>query len=272
MSYRRHRRHLTWLVSYLALLMTIASMPARGVSAQENTPVGESVPPHCMRSQDFRLLINLGVGLGRYDNITARRANLPTPWQAGSSAYLLYLELGMGFRPWGATYYVEAVGSPVRDFADAEGWYHWAGALRHGARAFYRMRNQNYEVAPEGGYVFQREEVTFSDSWQGRPDLYDEECKDEGYAYGLSIGRRLIDGEKKQWWLYGRYVRDNLQIDADNYWVGLQFFDLASDPPGTPGPPLQIMRGILHLRWTARSDGRSDWFLALTVAAEYGLF
>jgi hypothetical protein len=84
----------------------------------------------------------------------------------------------------------------------------------------------------------------------------------------------LIPVKRAGLWLYGRYVHDHLEVRADNYWAEIHLWagDLEEPPPDKWKP--YFCSGYLNLgvRWTKKTDGRSETFLTLGFAMTAGIF
>jgi hypothetical protein len=254
-------------LTFLALLLAGTGF------AQDTAHARDSALHHASKKYDFTLLMSLGGALGSYHNIAMQRSHPPTPLRAGSSAYILCGELGFAFRSLALRYYAEAVESSISTYVDSEGFNHHAGRAYHGPRTSYGLSHRILDLVPELGYVFLSETAAVVDTRKERSDQYREESSDQGYSYGLSVRRRVIPGGELELLLCGRYVHDHLDIRTDNYWLGLDLLGLVYQVSGPGGfPPMQTFRLGLSFRWTERTDGRSDRFLALSLAGTYGLF
>ena len=274
MCYSFHNKLHLLPASIGPVMMLVLLLLTRVTLAGDSAFVTDTLKHRGVKKYDFSLSMSLGGSLGSYDNLTGQTGDPPTPLGISSSAYLLYGELGIGFQSLGVSYYIHAVASPIATFIDDDGFNQFAERLRHGTKVTYEISYKSLSFVPEGGYVFLREKAAISDSRGERPDPYLEKCKDQDYSYGLSMGRKLMHIGEPELWLYGRYVHDNLDIRADNYWLGLHLPIVVCEGPSSKKwkPYMQAFCIRLGVSWTKRTDGRSDWFLRLSFAMEYGLF
>jgi hypothetical protein len=249
----------------------MTALSTGSVLAQDSTFTGDSTSHQEPKKYDFTLLMGFGGALGSYEHIT--ESGDDDAGEANTDAKSLFGELGVGFRSWGACFYIGTVYGPQQDkYLDDESEDRYANSVRYWPRAFYRISHKGFGFAPEAGYVFVVEDATILDSVGQTASLYDKRSTDQGPAYGLSVGSRLLGGDKLQLWLHGRYIHDNLEIGVDNYWAGLHLLGLVNETSNPSGfPPMQNFRFGLYVRWTERADGRSDWLLTLSLSGVYGL-
>jgi hypothetical protein len=244
------------------------------------TSLGEEADPSANPAahQDLKRCIlsvqgSFQAAVGSYANLTMQKNDPESPLHIGTSAAHLFWEAGIGFYSLGITYNVQLLRSPIVTSTDSDGFTHEAYRIHHGVKVFYQISSGDFRVTPEGGYVYLREEASIYDPTDKMPDRYNEKYKDQNYSYGLEVGHLLAPVAETELWLYGRYVHENLDIRADNYWIGLHLF--ASGEEVTESnkckPYLESVHSRLGILWTKRSDGRSEWFLTLSLGAAFGL-
>jgi hypothetical protein len=204
-------------------------------------------------------------GLGSYQNITRQRGDPPSPVEVDSYAKSFDVEAGLEVLGLGISYDWNLIYTPA--YHGSEDYVHEAGNTRQRIKGVYALRGERFHLIPEFGYVFVNEDALIHDRGSGRPDRYLEEYKDEDYYYGLSARARFKPFLKAHWWLYARYVHDNLDIQVDNYQLGLQFGDEFSGPPDPDekGPDLESGYFSLAVNWSKKTDGRSEWFITLGI-------
>ncbi|UCB51844.1 MAG: hypothetical protein JSV10_07610 [Candidatus Zixiibacteriota bacterium] len=193
--------------------------------------------------------------------------------ETGSTAFLICGEVGLQVFDLGISYHLSFLRSPGVTYTDADDYVHESAKFRRGAKAFYALRLDGFHLIPELGYVFLDEDASMHDVYSERPDRYSEEYKDEGDCYGLSVRVRIRPVLKAHWWLYGSYVHDNLDIQADNYHIALQLGDelLGPPDPGWDGPDIRSGYFSLGARWLNKTDGRSEWFVTFEFTCTIGL-
>lgn len=189
--------------------------------------------------------------------------------ETGSSAFLIDVEMGLEVFDLGISYHLSGLRSPGVTYTDADDYVHEAGRFRHGVKAVYALRSYRFHLIPELGYVFLEENASMHDVYSERADRYKEEYKDENYSYGLSARARITPVLNAHWWLYARYVHDNLDIQVDNYRLELQLGDEYSESRGSveEGINLKSVYFGLGVSWSRKTDGRSEWFITLGVTS-----
>lgn len=225
------------------------------------------------RKLNVRILSDIHGGFGSYQNLSVQKGDPPSLMETGSSCGFIHFELGLGVYSWGVTYHWDRLSAPLMTYLDDQDYVHQSGRTRQGIRTFYDISFRDFQIFPEGGYVFLSEYATIQDLNRKRPDLYDERYKDEGYSYGLSARIKLVPIRKVDFWLCGRYVHDNLSIKADNYRLDIQAGGLNPDPPWVDKdrPYKESAYFFLGTRWTKKTDGRSEWFFTLGFAVSLGI-
>lgn len=210
-------------------------------------------------------LYGLGGGLGSYGNLTRQRGDPPSPLETGSDAFFIDVEMGLEVFDLGISYHWGMIRSPGGTYIDDDDYGHGAGRYRHGIKAVYALRSDRFHLLPELGYVFLDESASIHDIYSERADRYKEKYKDENYSYGLSARARITPVLNAHWWLYARYVHDNLDIQVDNYRLELQLGGEESEPPewGDHGVPVESAYFGLGVSWSKKTDGRSEWFVTL---------
>jgi hypothetical protein len=232
-------------------------------SAKDTSFDNDSIAHSDVKKYNFILIGGFHIGVGNYENVTSQRGDTPNTLEIGSSCTNQGLEAGIGFRSLLMTYDVEYLVSP---------WGTSTDNTRSASRLLQRIilccqiSTRNFQFIPEGGYVYIKEE--------SKQNRYIERYNDQNYTYGLSARQRLLPIAKAGLWLYGRYVHDNLDIIADNYWFGLQLGSPDIEIPRSDKwkPYMKSAYFGLIVSWTKRTDGRSDWFLSFSFSTAFGMF
>lgn len=266
-----------WLLRFLIrnlLLTFVLLLPNRGVLAQDNSSATNSLMNRVTNRYNFSFLMHLYGGLGRYDNLTLRKGYSDSLRITGAAAKFLHLEYGFKFRSFGITYYWELLGTSDFIYSKVPGYSSGASYTRHGIRTFGELLHKRFHFLPEVGIVFLDEDAIIGDQEGNEPDLYNEERRDASYNYGFSTRLKLIPVKRAGLWLYGRYVHDHLEVRSDNYWVEIHLWagDLEEFPPDKWKPYLYSGYFNLGVRWTKKTDGRSETFLTLGFAMTAGIF
>ena len=258
---RKSRRGLT-VVLAIPLVAFVLLQPA---AVQGTEAVAESTSTIETDGHWLSFLYGLGGGLGSYENVTRQRGDPPSPLETGSNAFFIDVEMGLEVFDLGISYHWGMIRSPGGTYIDDDDFGHGAGRYRHGIKAVYALRSDRFHLLPELGYVFLDEDASIHDVHSEKPDRYKEKYKDENHNYGLSARVRTIPVLNAHLWLYGRYVHDNLDIQVDNYRLELQLGGEESDPPewGDHGMPVESAYFGLGVKWSKKTDGRSEWFITL---------
>jgi hypothetical protein len=250
----------TAFVLAVALLAGVLLQPSAALGTEA---AAESTSTNETKRQWLSLLLGFHHGLGSYENITRQRGDPPSPVEVDSYAKSFDVEAGLEVLGLGISYDWNLIYTPA--YHGSEDYVHEAGNTRQRIKGVYPLRGKRFHLIPEFGYVFVNEDALIHDRGSGRPDRYLEEYKDEDYYYGLSARARLRPVLNAHWWLYARYVHDNLGIQVDNYQLELQ---LGDEYPGSPdpddeGPDLNSAYFSLAVKWSQKTDGRSAWFITI---------
>ena len=260
-----------WCVGILSLVLSACS-----TMAQDSPPAVDTLTQRQPKEYKFSLVFGLGGYLGSYHNLSEQRGDPASPFTMGSYSRHLCGEIGLAIGPLGLTFHGE-LGSSAGGW-DAKDYDEVANRTRSGVRISWSIMNRHFHFIPETGWVFWDEEARIYDTEEGRSDLYHEVHRDDGLSYGLASRVRIIpmDDQESEGGLYlhVRYVKDDLIIRADNYWMELQFFVRFLEPWRAPKtePPYQRLFLALGARWTSRADGRSESYLSLRLGSVIGLF
>jgi hypothetical protein len=244
-------------------LVVLLQLQPAAVRATEAAP--ESASTTETDSHWLSFLVGAGGGLGSYRNVTRQRGDPPSPLETGSDAFFIDVELGLEVFDLGISYHWGMIRSPGGTYIDDDDYGHGAGRYRHGIKAVYALRGDRLHLLPELGYVFLDEHALIHDVHSERADRYKEKYEDENYNYGLSARARIIPVLNAHWWLYARYVHDNLDIQVDNYQLELQLGDEYSESRGWVEEGINLKSGYfgLGVSWSKKTDGRSEWFITL---------
>lgn len=246
----------------VSLLAVVLFQPAvvRGTEATTGSKSTTETDSHWLS-----FLFGLGGGLGSYKNLTSQRGDPPSSLETGSDAFLINAEFGLEVFDLGISYHWDMIRSPGGTYIDDDGYGHEAGRYRYGIKAVYALRGDRFHLLPELGYVFLDEDALIHDIYSEGADRYKEEYKDENYSYGLSARARIMPVLNAHWWLYARYVHDNLEIQMDNYQLELQLGDEYSEAGGSVEEGINLKSGYfgLGVSWSKKTDGRSEWFVSL---------
>lgn|GEM_PF-1507650 len=261
-------------VALLYLLMSAVSFLATPIAlSQETSNAPDSLMNGYVTSSRLSFLYDLSGGLGSYDKLPMEKRTPLGKMAASSAATFLRGEAGLKIYCLGLTYHLEILWTERGRYGREE-YVRDGDRVRHGMRAFCQLAQRDFILAPEGGYTFVEEWAGVIDRSGQWLDRYDQKQKEQGYCYGLSARLKVIPfREGGAVWLYGRYVRDDMETDVDNYWIKAELGALNSDPPWVDQDPGFMEYAFLSLgvRWANRTDGRSEWFITARVEASLGL-
>jgi hypothetical protein len=249
-------------VLVVTLIAVVLFQPAavRGTeAAADSTSINET------ERNRLSLLFGLDCGLGGYKNLSKQRGDPPNPIGIGSHAFAFKAELGLEALGWGISYNFGVIAALIPTPSASAVYDRQAGSWQHRIRGAYALRRDGFHLIPESGYFFLEEYASIDDRHSDEPGPYKEKYNDRGYYYGLSARVRLKPVLRAHWWLYARYVHDNLDIKTDSYQLELQLGDEFSGPQESDekGPDIKSAYFSLGVKWSKKTDGRSEWFITL---------